>query len=96
LLTEGFGGDDELQGLLPQTSAKCTEISPEVKPFAVEDNTIPSTYVSRRWRFLMICGSKLLLVSRGTSISTARLGEHRLGSSAIAGVAAPAPTGSCS
>ena len=26
--------------------------------------------LSRRWRFLTICGTKLLLVSRGTSIST--------------------------
>jgi hypothetical protein len=37
---------------------------------AVSDNTISSMPLSRRWRFLTICGTKLLLVSRGTSIST--------------------------
>jgi len=41
-----------------------------VSPLAVSDNTISSMPLSRRWRFLTICGTKLLLVSRGTSIST--------------------------
>ena len=41
-----------------------------MSPFAVSDNTISSMPLSRRWRFLTICGTKLLLVSRGTSIST--------------------------
>jgi hypothetical protein len=63
LLTAGFGGGDQPQ-------AKCAEISPVVKPFAVDDNTMSSMPVSRNWRFVPICGSKLLLTSRGTSIST--------------------------
>jgi hypothetical protein len=70
LLSAGFGGGDQPRGLLPQTSAKCAEISPVVKPFAVTYNTILSMPVSRRWRFVTICDSKLLLVSTGTSIST--------------------------
>jgi hypothetical protein len=41
-----------------------------VSPLAVSDNTISSMPLSRRWCFLTICGTKLLLVSRGTSIST--------------------------
>ena len=41
-----------------------------MSPLAVSDNTISSMPLSRRWRFLTICGTKLLLVSRGTSIST--------------------------
>jgi hypothetical protein len=60
-LTAGFGGGDQLQGLLPQTPAKCPEISLIIKPFAVKDNTIssmpsadvdasePSAALSRRW-----------------------------------------------
>jgi hypothetical protein len=41
-LTAGFGGGDQLQGLSLQTSAKCPEISPIIKPFAVKDDTISS------------------------------------------------------
>ena len=41
-----------------------------MSPLAVSDNTISSMPLSRRWRFLTITGTKLLLVSRGTSIST--------------------------
>lgn len=56
--------------LAPNTSAKCAAISPVVRPFALSDNTISSTPVSRRYGFLMICGSNDDPVSRGTSIST--------------------------
>ena len=46
------------------------EISPVVRPLAYSDRTISSTPVSRRCRFLTICGSKVPSRSRGTSIST--------------------------
>lgn len=36
------------------------------------ERTISSTPVSRRWRFLTICGANVDSVSRGTSISTGR------------------------
>ena len=59
-----------LETLAPNTSAKCAAISPVVSPFALSDNTISSTPVSRRCRFFTICGSNVAPVSRGTSIST--------------------------
>jgi hypothetical protein len=59
-----------LETLAPNTSAKCAAISPVVRPFALSDNTISSTPVSRHWRFCTICGSNVAPVSRGTSIST--------------------------
>ena len=54
----------------PYTSAKCAEISPVVSPRADSDNTIWSTPVSRRCRFLTIVGVNVASTSRGTSIST--------------------------
>ena len=59
-----------LETLAPNTSAKWAAISPVVSPFALSDNTISSTPVSRRCRFFTICGSNVDPVSRGTSIST--------------------------
>ena len=45
-------------------------MSPVVKPFAYNDNTISWTPVSRRCRFFTICGSNVPARSRGTSSST--------------------------
>jgi hypothetical protein len=41
-----------------------------VKPFALTDKTISSIPVTRRCRFLTICGSNVDSVSRGTSMVT--------------------------
>jgi hypothetical protein len=54
----------------PYTSAKCAAISPVVKTLADKEITMSSTPVSRRWRFLTICGSKVPSRSRGTASST--------------------------
>ncbi|GGQ73479.1 hypothetical protein GCM10010166_49420 [Couchioplanes caeruleus subsp. azureus] len=54
----------------PYTSARCALISPVVKPFADSDRTMSSTPVSRRCRFLTICGSNEASRSRGTVTST--------------------------
>lgn len=59
-----------LETRAPKTTPKCAAISPVVRPFALSDNTISSTPVSRRCRFFTICGSNVDPVSRGTSIST--------------------------
>lgn len=59
-----------LETLAPNTSAKWAAISPVVSPFALNDNTISSTPVSRRCRLRTICGSNVEPVFRGTSIST--------------------------
>ncbi len=72
LLTAGFGGGDELQGSVAADVGEVRRNLAGSQTLAVKDNTISSMHVSRRWPYLMICGSKPLLVSRGTSISTAR------------------------
>ncbi len=79
LLSAGFGARDQLQGRLPQTSAKCAGISQVVKPFAVKNKTISWMPASRRWRFLTICGSKAAVGSRGTSISTGPISVNTVG-----------------
>ena len=63
-----------------------------VRPRAVSDSTIASIPSSRRCRLPTITGSKLPSRSRGTlNLHRADLGEHRLGTSAVARVAPVAP-----
>ncbi len=59
-----------LETLTPSTSATWAAISPVVRPFALSDNTVSLTPVSRRCRFFTICGSNVEPVSLGTSICT--------------------------
>ncbi len=59
-----------LDTLAPQISARCAEISPVVKPFALSDNTMSSTPPRPRQCSRTIVGSKVPSRSRGTSIST--------------------------
>jgi hypothetical protein len=69
----------------PQISAKCALISPVVGPLAYSDSTISSTPLSRRWRFLTICGLERTSPVPGhvDADLAGALGQHRVGSGAI-------------